>query len=87
MSPVPTLETLQFYCDTHDDKFGIVKLPKRVAEDACGTIELLIAENKRYRLAIEWCLDRDNRNGSLPEAYAEKLRPTLSQEEATNEQN
>jgi hypothetical protein len=28
--------------------------------------------------AIRWCLDRDERNGSMPEAYANKLRSALS---------
>lgn len=30
------------------------------------------------RDAIKWCLDRDEQNGSLPEAYAEKLRSALT---------
>jgi hypothetical protein len=28
--------------------------------------------------AVEWCLDRDSQNGSLPEAYAQRLRAALS---------
>jgi hypothetical protein len=33
------------------------------------------------REAIEWCLDRDKRNGSLPEAYAERLRAAIAASE------
>lgn len=35
------------------------------------------AENDRLRVAIEWCLARDERNGSLPQAYADKLASSL----------
>ena len=34
-------------------------------------------ENDRLRKALEWCRDRDERNGSLPEAYAETIRAAL----------
>ncbi len=42
-----------------------------------------VAKSAEAKLAeavkgIKWCLERDERNSSLPEAYAEKLRSTLS---------
>lgn len=39
MSSDPTLETLQYYRDTKSDKFGWVKVPIRVVEDACLALE------------------------------------------------
>ncbi|MCZ7974420.1 hypothetical protein O9X80_07945 [Agrobacterium salinitolerans] len=36
------------------------------------------AEVKRLRSGIQWCLDRDKRNGSLPGSYAEKLQALAS---------
>ncbi len=31
------------------------------------------AQIDRLKAAINWCIERDDRNGSLPEAYREKL--------------
>lgn len=31
------------------------------------------AQIARLKAAINWCIERDDRNGSLPEAYREKL--------------
>jgi len=36
------------------------------------------AEASQIEAAVRWCLDRDQRNGSLPEAYAERLRAALA---------
>ena len=41
MTSNPSLETLQYYRDVHSDKFGWVKAPIRVVEDACNAIESL----------------------------------------------
>jgi hypothetical protein len=46
---------------------------KRSADE----IERLTAEAKSYRDAIEWMRARDDRNGSLPEAYREKIDEAL----------
>jgi hypothetical protein len=42
-------------------------------------------ERESFRLAVEWCLERDERNGSLPEPYAEKLRAARSPSSAKGE--
>lgn len=34
----------------------------------------------RLRNTIQWCLDRDERNGSLPGSYADRLRASLTKE-------
>lgn len=60
--PVPSLETLQYYRDAHSDKFGWVKAPIRVVEDACGTLELLIAENAKFRKALTKIAERADDN-------------------------
>lgn len=45
--------------------------------EAAARIAALSAENGRLRKALEWCRDRDEQNGSLPEAYAETIRAAL----------
>lgn len=38
----------------------------------------VLVSASEVREAVEWCLKRDERNGSLPGSYAEKLRSALS---------
>lgn len=54
---------------------GYRRMPNYVDDEV---FDAAASEIERMRNAIEWCLDRDNRNGSLPEAYAERLRAILS---------
>lgn len=46
-----------------------------------GKLHSRIATNDeqidRLKAAINWCIERDDRNGSLPEAYREKLLSVL----------
>lgn len=51
-----------------------------LAERVSGIISAVQGESpkeRRLEAAILWCLERDQRNGSLPEAYAYKLRSAL----------
>jgi len=53
-----------------------------VAESAADHLrhraEAAEAEVTRLRKGIQWCLNRDQRNGSLPGSYAEKLQSLAS---------
>lgn len=42
------------------------------------TADEAVKEIKRLREAMEWMRDRDDRNGSLPEAYRQKIDAALS---------
>ena len=46
--------------------------------EATARAEAAEAEVKRLREGIQWCLSRDERNGSLPAAYATKLQALAS---------
>jgi hypothetical protein len=46
--------------------------------EAIGWSPFTASRPDPFREAVEWCLDRDQRNGSLPEAYADRLRAALT---------
>ncbi len=64
MSHDPTLETLQYYRDTKSDKFGWVKVPIRVVEDACLALES--RRNVINKLRCSLGLQEDDRSSAAP---------------------
>jgi len=47
--------------------------------EVIGWSPFVASDVSQIEAAVRWCLERDRRNGSLPEAYAERLRASLSQ--------
>lgn len=45
--------------------------------EVIGWMPFKAASRSRLEDAVIWCLDRDQKNGSLPEAYALRLREAL----------
>lgn len=74
--------------DGYDDATEGVDMPleleehlselQSVNERLQSRAEAAEAEVKRLREGIQWCLSRDERNGSLPAAYATKLQALAS---------
>lgn len=46
--------------------------------EVIGWSPFVASDVSQIEAAVRWCLERDSRNGSLPEAYAERLQAALS---------
>jgi hypothetical protein len=70
--------------DTHEDRWEFAGWDWQQDSFITGRGEVIgwmpfkAAVPSSLEEAIRWCLARDERNGSLPEAYAEKLRAALT---------